>query len=163
MNNGMELIFFHHFLLQNIWDSVLSWEKMKLVSKGKNHTVLESRKAVVWEGFFTLCCCCCCLGYLFSLHEKYFQKKNIFNFLVSSLTDILSFHFLLADKWNWKDCVRCQMSFFRAQFPGSLNSLILEKCLYSVPVFSGGILCSEQTEKAKVYFFLKHNQFITSF
>lgn len=51
MNNEMELIFFQHFLLQNIWDSVPSWEKIKLVSKGKKPYCFEKQN--LWfEGFF---------------------------------------------------------------------------------------------------------------
>lgn len=136
------------FLPQNIWDSVWSWQKMKLVSEGKNHIALKSRKpglfyifvVVVWAIYFPT--------------MKKASRKKIFSiFWFQGLTDILSFHFLLTDKRNWKDCVRCQVSFFRAQLPGSLNSLVLEKCLYGVPVFSGGVLCSEQTEKASLFLF----------
>lgn len=57
----------------------------------------------------------------------------------------------------------CQVSFFKTKNPGSLSSLILEKCLYCFPVSPGGVLCQWAKGESKNVFILWHNQLIALF
>lgn len=147
INNKVELICCQQHLSKNIWDSAWSWQKMELLSQEKNIVFKKAEKqTVVWVFIYVLV-----WTIYFPSMERISRKKNIFNLLVSRLDSILSFHFLLADKWNLEEC---QVSFFEAQCP-ALCPLWYLKNVCTVFQFSLVVYCvCEQMVKAKIYLFL---------
>lgn len=149
MNNEMELIFFQHILLQNFWDWVLCWEKLKLVSEGKKHIVLKSRKSVVWGAFFTVLLLL--LGLFIFPPWKTFPEKKKFQFSAfKAWQTFCHFIFFLQTNEIEKIVSGVRWAFLELSF----QALWIFWCLKSVCTmfqFSLGVYCVVSKQKKQKF------------
>lgn len=132
---------------------------MKLHSKEKNIFFWKGRKSeLLFEVLFMVSF----LGAIyFPSIERISRKKKSFQFSGFKAWQ----HFVISCSSCRQMKLRrvCQVSFFKTKNPGSLSSLILEKCLYCFPVSPGGVLCQWAKGESKNVFILWHNQLIALF
>lgn len=136
------------------------WLKMKCLPKGKKKKkkkhffFKKGRKAKQWFEYLFMVgfvfvvdvwlLFCFIFGLLIFATLKEFPEQKYLQFL--GLTAFCHFIFLLQTNE-----IENSVSgvFFKAPCPGSLSTLILEKCLYCLPVFTDSVLCQWASSKGK--------------